>query len=65
MDQFKLVALYQPAGGQGAAIDSLLRSINQGGAGSNFIGCDRIRKNFYHGQCDCQNEPSHARHCPQ
>ena len=30
MDQFKLVAPYQPAGGQGAAIDSLLRSINQG-----------------------------------
>ncbi len=46
MDQFKLVAPYQPAGGQGAAIDSLLRSINQGERDQILLGVTGSGKTF-------------------
>ncbi|MEE0776685.1 MAG: excinuclease ABC subunit UvrB, partial [Bacillota bacterium] len=46
MDQFKLVAPYEPAGGQAAAIDSLLRSINQGERDQILLGVTGSGKTF-------------------
>lgn len=46
MDYFKLVAPYKPAGGQAAAIDSLLRSINQGERDQILLGVTGSGKTF-------------------
>ena len=49
MPEFKIVSKFKPTGDQPKAIDSLVKSIENGDKRANTFRGNWIRKNLYHG----------------